>query len=227
MMPMLPAVRPPDLSSTPNGKLWPSQLSPINLPGIGVGTMHPLMVRACNALFLVAKQETGQVLTATSLADCYRNYEMQLSVFQQRYSPLNVPGKTTTQNSRFGPDGKTWYLKLAPNGRPYAPVAGFDRNGNAASNHGMGIAMDMQLWDAKNNHGMGIQSNGLFWGWLTAPGLVKEPTWRIGTGSNIESFGLSFELIDEPWHVHLSVASPTKRVLDIEAFCGGPAGVKP
>ena len=219
MMPMLPAARPADLANTPNGKLWPNQLAPINLPGIGVGTLHPLMVRACNALFLAAKQETGQTLTATSLADCYRSFAQQLAVFQQRYSPTLKPGSTTTLNSRLGPDGWQWFLRLAPNGQPFAPVAGFDRNGNAASNHGMGIAIDLQLWDDANHHGIGITSNALFWAWLSAPGMVKG-AWAVGTGSNAESFGLSWELQSEPWHLHLASATPTKRVLDIEAFLG-------
>jgi hypothetical protein len=219
MMPMLPAVRPPDLAGTPNGKLWPNQLTTILLPGIGMGTLHKLMVRALNCLFLVAKQETGQTLTATSLADCYRSYAMQRQVFYDRYSPIFIAGKTTMNDGRLGPDGKRWFLKLDQRGVPFSVLAGFDADGNAKSNHGDGIAIDLQLWDDKNKHGMYLNSNALFWAWLTAPGLVKGP-WAVGTGSNIESFGLSFELVSEPWHVHLATATPTKRVLDIEAFLG-------
>jgi len=219
MMPMLPSVRPADLANTENGKLWPTQLAPINLPGIGVGMVHPLMARSLNCLFLVASQETGQAVTATSLGDCYRSFSMQVQVLQQRYSPTFIPGRTTMADGRLGPDGKRWFLRLAPNGQPFSPVAGFDANGKAKSNHGDGCAIDLQLWDNANHHGMSLTSNGLLWAWLTAPGLVKGP-WAVGTGSNVESFGLSFELPAEPWHVHLATAAPTKRVLDIEAFLG-------
>jgi hypothetical protein len=146
---------------------------------------------------------------------------MQLQVFLQRYAPVHTPGKTTTQDARYGPDGKRWFLKLSPNGHPLAPVAGFDMQGRPKSNHGDGIAIDLQLWDTSNNHGMGLTSNPLFWAWLSNPDMVTSPQWKIGTGSNAESFGLSWEIKSEPWHLKLCVPTPTQRVLDIEKFLAG------
>ena len=216
-VPMLPVKLPADLSGSHNGKLWPSQVAPINLPGIGVGNLHKAAVDAFNCLFLVAKQETGQTITATSLGDAYRSYDMQKTVFLQRFSPTLKPGSSSSSITRIGPDGKTWYIRLSPGGQPFAPVAGFLPNGEAASNHGWGLALDCQLWDETNHHGMGLNSNALFWAWLSAPNTAPSQ-YRIGTGSNAESFGLSWELIDEPWHLRLSTGGPTQRVTDLKNF---------
>lgn len=205
---VIPVVKPADLANSQNGKLFPSQLGVINLPGVGAGTLHPLAVRAFNCLFLMAKLETGQTITAVSNADDYRSYEMQLRVFMERYTPGYLPWRNTTADRRLGPDGTWWFKRIGK-----SPVAS-----PGQSNHGWGLALDCALWNESKV--VGINSNALFWGWLAAPNLAPAE-YHLGTGSNAESFGLSWETQSEPWHLRLVVGDKTaQRVLDIEKFLG-------
>ena len=68
--PIISMKLPNGITAPMNGKLFPTQLAPINLPGLGMGTLHPLAVQAFNCLFLIAQIETGQTMTATSNAVC-------------------------------------------------------------------------------------------------------------------------------------------------------------
>jgi hypothetical protein len=211
-----PIVYPPGLDLNRNGQLFPSELTPIFLPGVGMGTMHPTAVRAFNCLFLMALVDTGQTMTATSNGDDYRSYDMQLRVFEQRYSPTYDPAYNVLENRRKGPDGKMWYLKRSrKNGPPYSPVAS-----PGTSNHGYGIALDCALWlPDVSSKPQSVTSNKLFFAWLSGKNGAPA-NYRIGQGTNAESFGLSWEMQSEPWHLRLVTGAPTQRVLDIEAFLG-------
>lgn len=86
-------------------------------------------------------------------------------------------------------EGKTWYLK-----KGFAQVAT-----PGTSNHGLGLALDVAEW--RIDHVVGIASSPA-WNWLLA---------------NADSFGLSWEVQSEPWHIRLYVGdNPTQRVIDFE-----------
>lgn len=209
-------VLPTDLLSSSNGHLFPSQLAPIYLPGIGMGTLHPLAVRVFNMLHWAGLAETGQVMTATSNADDYRSYDMQLQVFLQRYTPNYIPLRNVLSDRRMGPDGKMWYKRIL--------VAAVATPGK--SNHGWALALDGALWVLDDKTGRwsirGYVTNKLFFAWLSAPGwFAEDHPWHLGTGSNAESFGLSWEMQSETWHLrYVEGDNVPRRVLDMEAYMG-------
>ena len=214
--PIISMKLPNGITAPMNGKLFPTQLAPINLPGLGMGTLHPLAVQAFNCLFLIAQIETGQTMTATSNADDYRDYSMQERLFRSRYTPnfdaKRCISKTTGKlwKTTNGGDGRFWYqLKNTS----MAAVPG-------TSNHGFGLAVDCALWVSSSVKS--LTSNGLFHAWLCMPNLAP-PQYRIGTGSNVESFGLSWEVQSEPWHIRYAVGNVIpQRVRDIMNFLGAP-----
>ena len=179
-----------------------------------MGNLHPVAAQAWNTLALVAKSETGQNMTATSLADTYRSYTQQETVFRQRYTTSYNPITTTTEYKIW--NGQKWYKK-----RGVAQVAT-----PGTSNHGLGLAIDAALWVQKPDGSWkieGVTTNGLFFAWLSYPNLAPE-AYRIGTGSNAESFGFSWEVQSEPWHLRFVEGAPTQRIKDIEAFFAGMRG---
>lgn len=206
-----PFRKPADLEGTPNGQLWPHQLEPILLPGVGMGTLHPLAARAFNWLFWQAKQDTGQTMTATSNADDYRSYDMQKSVFLQRMSRIFIPIVCTLVTRMW--EGVKYWLK-----RGNAQVAT-----PGTSNHGWGCALDCALWvEVKPGQWkvVALTTNPWFWAWLSAPDQIPVGNpWRIGTGSNAESFGLSWENQTETWHLRYNQAEDIpKRIIDLETY---------
>jgi hypothetical protein len=193
---MLPVVRvtmPTNLAKATNGRLWPNQLAPMHLPGANTSVLHPLAARAFGALFIAALAETGQTMTATSSADCYRSLDIQLWAWNDRMLPTYNP-LTCTRTSKVW-NGKTWWLKR---GMAECAVPG-------TSNHGWGIAVDVALWDAVGRKTLPVDGNQWFWAWLL---------------QNAASFGLSWETT-ETWHLRYTVGDAVpQRVLDIEAFLG-------
>jgi hypothetical protein len=175
-----------------NGKLGPCDLAALYLPGCGTGSLHPYTKRAWDAMVLICHLETGATLTATSVADTYRSYERQEAVFRLRMLPHYDPVRCTTTTRLW--NGHKWWLR-----RGMAPVAtpGF-------SNHGVGIAVDLAIWSGGRINS--ITSNSLVFNWLLR---------QAGT------FGFSWELQSEPWHVRHFVGNDvTQRVKDIEKFLG-------
>jgi LAS superfamily LD-carboxypeptidase LdcB len=93
-------------------------------------------------------------------------------------------------------NGQTWWLR-----RGMAQVAT-----PGQSNHGWGLAVDVGLWDASARTVLPVDGNAWFWGWLLG---------------NAASFGLSWEVLSEPWHLrYVAGDAIPQRVLDIEAFLG-------
>ena len=194
---MLPVVRvtmPADLAKATNGRLWPSQLAPMHLPGANTAVLHRNAARVFGALFVAALAETGQTMTATSAADCYRSLDLQLSAWNARMVPKYNP-VTCSRTSKVW-NGQTWWLR-----RGMAQVAT-----PGQSNHGWGLAVDVGLWDASARTVRPVDGNSWFWGWLLG---------------NAASFGLSWEVQSEPWHLrYVAGDAIPQRVLDIEAFLG-------
>jgi hypothetical protein len=178
-----------------NGKLGPCDLTPVYLPGVGTGSLHPYTKRAWDALVLICKLETGATLTATSVADTYRSYAQQEWVFRQRMLPHYDPIRCTTTTRTW--EGKTWWLR-----RGMAPVASPGK-----SNHGVGIAVDVAIWAGSKITSLG--GNKIVFGWM-----LREAG----------SFGFNWELASESWHVRHHVGDTvTQRVKDIEKFLAGAA----
>jgi hypothetical protein len=183
-----------------------------------MGTLHPLAERAFSWLFQTVKAETGITMSAVSNGDDYRSYEMQHDVFMQRYLPNYNILRTTKADPRIGPDGRVWYKKWG-----VAAVAS-----PGTSNHGWGLALDVALWVETKPWVwkiMPVTSNPLLFAWLSTPGWIKpDNPWCIGSGTNAESFGLSWEMQTEKWHLRYNAGDfIPQRILDLEAWYAGQA----
>ncbi|NDB81328.1 MAG: hypothetical protein EB127_01060 [Alphaproteobacteria bacterium] len=124
-----PVVLPSDLKEQENGKLDAKLLSPIDKNG---GRLHHNVAKAFNLMFNAAKKD-GVELKATSSADTYRTYDVQVRTFQKRYSRIPRLG----QKPKVW-EGKKYWLKK---GQAGAAVPG-------TSNHGYGIAIDLVMHTA-------------------------------------------------------------------------------
>lgn len=215
--PVIPVVLPHTLNGVENGKLSNEQLQRITLPGITFGGQaHPLAARAWNALVVAVVANTGQTLTCSG--NPYRSYQSQLLLFLSRYEPVSQAVYLATSSSKR----KFWAQGVA-NGypsnywriKPGVAMAGVP----GTSNHGLGLAFDSALFVGGKI--VGVTSNPLFWAWMSAPNLAP-PEYKLGTGTNVESFGFSWEAQSEPWHLRYWAAEfIPQRVRDIENFLGG------
>ena len=162
--PVLPIVMPSDLAGQKNGELKPALLRDIKAPN---GKLHSLAATAWNAMQLAAYFDGIEL----KHVGAYRPLKEQINLFNTRYSTEKTPRKPQVTRKYLG---KTWYLKkgMAPAGVP------------ATSNHGIGLAIDVNL------------SSG------------KELKWLLGDGfmtSNALKYGFSWEVKDGPnaeaWHI--------------------------
>lgn len=160
-----------------NGRIPLTQLTQVTLPGTRQACyLYNPAARALDAMVAEVFVQHGVTLTGSTPApgDCYRSYDQQLAVFNQRYRPTYNPLTCTLADARTGPDGTRWY-KL----RGVAAVAS-----PGTSNHGLGIAIDLAIWDGTK--AVAITSNLPLFTWL----LV-----------NAIRFGFSWESQSEPWHL--------------------------
>jgi hypothetical protein len=217
ILPVHPVSLPSDLKGQQNGRLCLCLLKPVIFPGQGTSSLHLLAAEAWEYLTVAALQETGQVMTCTSLGDAYRSYNAQLQVFLQRAEPVSYNewiAAESWRRRRFTYDNNSYWL-FHENVSPVA-VPG-------TSNHGWALAVDAAL--LVNGRVRSVTSNQLFFAWLAAPNQVQG-VWAVGTGSNAESFGFSWEgqrdtnkKGAEPWHLRLVTGDqPTRRVLDTRAW---------
>lgn len=162
--PVLPIIMPSDLADQKNGELKPALLRGIKAPN---GKLHSLAATAWNAMQLAAYFDGIEL----KHVGAYRPLKEQINLFNTRYSTEKTPRKPQVTRKYLG---KTWYLKkgMAPAGVP------------ATSNHGIGLAIDVNL------------SSG------------KELKWLLGDGfmtSNALKYGFSWEVKDGPnaeaWHI--------------------------
>lgn len=126
-------VLPSALAGQKNGRLHPELLARIKCGG----QMWTGAARAFNAMYDHAKRD-GIVLR--NIGD-YRPYERILALFHDRYS-LKDQGRKPQVTRRF--DGKVWYLKKGK-----APAAAPDPTGKTGSNHGWGLAIDLDVTNGK------------------------------------------------------------------------------
>jgi hypothetical protein len=138
---------PSSLKGKRNGELPDSIL--VQLPSPARGRMEKTAARAFAALAAAFKHDTNRSLGTTSAADAYRSRANQIGAFYKRYRSVFNPLTCTLTDGRLGPDGKRWY-KL----RGVAALAGFDKDGNVKSLHGLGLAADLSpvntIWLEKN-----------------------------------------------------------------------------
>lgn len=224
LLPVHPVTMPDGLNGQKNGRLSVCSIRPVVFPYWGAMSLYPSAADAAEMLMLAAKLDTGQVMTCTSPGDVYRTWQAQLNVFLDRAEPVDYETWLAADSWRrriFQYDGHTYWLFH----EDVSPVAV-----PGTSNHGWALAVDFALF--VNGRIVNIRSNGLFWGWLAAPGLVEGP-WRIGGGSNAESFGFSWEgqrdlnkKGAEPWHLRYVMGDErTPRVRDMLAYIAATGGV--
>jgi len=127
-LPINPVVLPSDLKDQENGNLDVKLLSPIDKNN---GRLHHVAAKAFSIMFNAAKKDKVELI-ATSSADTYRAYDIQVRTFENRYSRIPRLG----QESKIW-QGKKYWLKK---GKAGAAIPG-------TSNHGYGIAIDLVIND--------------------------------------------------------------------------------
>jgi hypothetical protein len=171
----IPITKPCDLNGTSNGKLPASLLTPIPVPS--GGRLHHLAARSWTAMVNHAAVD-GVRFRGISTGDCYRSYDAQVTLFQQRYVPGPGPGQKTW-------NGVVYHLKT---GMAPAAVPG-------TSNHGDGLAIDACALDAA----------GKIVALDPSPGTTigrRAYQWLM---DHYVAYGWSHEYTDpksEPWHLH-------------------------
>lgn len=218
MLPIRPVSIPSGLRPSMNGRLGPCDLTTMFCAGVGHVSVHPQAKRAFVALFTACLGATGRTLTVVSQGDHYRSLQAQEALFRSRYSVGGTAGGCKSWDSDGNGQPEQWCKHLVDGKVPNtAAVPG-------TSNHGLGLALDVGVWDADARRVRGITTYSDTWQWLSTPRAV-DPAWHVGTGTNVESFGLSWELQNEPWHLRLVTGDkPTRRVLDTEAWIAAEGG---
>lgn len=155
------------------------------------GNLHHDAARAYKALAFMC-MAIGLPLTYT-YGGTYRNYQAQISLFLQRYSPDYIPEAATKVWN-----GKTYWIKP---GVAMAAVPG-------TSNHGWGIAIDF-AFDSDVSDGIGPDD---------AATITSHPQWPAFKQYALDC-GFSWESTSEPWHLRLVTGSAmTQTVLNAEAI---------
>jgi LAS superfamily LD-carboxypeptidase LdcB len=176
---------PADLKNEKNGQLHPILLRDIKAPK---SKLHHIAATAWNAMQLAAYFDGIEL----KHVGAYRLLSEQIALFNNRYSTEKTPRKPEVTRNYLG---KTWYLKkgMSPAGVP------------ATSNHGLGLAIDINL------------SSG------------KELQWLLGDGfmtSNALKYGFSWEVKDGPnaeaWHIRYIAGDKLPQAV-LEAIAAFPS----
>lgn len=117
-----------------NGKLPAALLVPIT----GGGQLYKPAAAQFNAMAAAAKKDG---ITIRNVSKGYRSYETQVRLFRERYSRLPTLRKPAVKRKW---EGHTWWLKKGK-----APVATPPENGRGGSNHGWGLAQDINVTNPK------------------------------------------------------------------------------
>jgi hypothetical protein len=126
-------VLPTALKSQINGKLEAGTLAKIAIGG------H-MWIGAARAFNAMNKKAVADGIKLINIGD-YRSYQGQLAMFKDRYA-LTDGGRVPQVTRTFG--GKTWYLKKGK-----SPSAAPDPTGKKGSNHGWGLAIDLNVTNPK------------------------------------------------------------------------------
>lgn len=120
-------------NGTLNGQLSPALLAPV-LCG---GRMYRPAARKFNEMYEAAD---AAGIKLKNIGD-YRSLEQQMTMFKQRYSLVDE-GRVPQVTRKY--KGKTWYLK-----KKMSPSAVPDPTGKTGSNHGWGLAIDLDVTKVK------------------------------------------------------------------------------
>ena len=196
----LPVTQPASLAKDKNGYLGPCNLHPVFMLGHGFMNLHPVVARVWNALNVACLAATGMHLSS-SVGGCYRPFAQQLSGFLTSYVALFDANTCEVWGQRTY-NGAVWYL-LKGHSAKASP---------GTSNHGLGLAIDLSIWNMVTQREESITAEAAVWQWVQ---------------DNAVEFGFSWEGAQpgqpgwEPWHVRYVLGDVvTARVTDIEAFVG-------
>lgn len=164
-----------------NGKLDLDLLTPImamvNGESTLVGRLLPNPARAWNAMVAAAAVD-GIELRPTSMADTFRSYAIQETIFRQRYSTSEVAGFLGTKRW----NGQVWYQ------RPHTAMAAVP----GTSNHGWANAVDVANASGARLMWMVRWAETFGWSWETQ----SEP-WhlRYVAGDQLPAAVLAHEML--------------------------------
>lgn len=195
-LPVLPVQFPPGLAGTENGKLAVENLTKIN----EWGSLYGSCARAWNALVFDASNLFPVLPLTFTFGGMYRSYDDQVKTFLSRYRPGYVAGNRS--NKKY-------------NGQWYHIVSGAIAATPGTSNHGWGLAIDM-AYDTDTSDGVYPDD---------AAYIVSHPQWPWLL-ENVISYGFSFELQSEPWHIRYILGDDiAQRVLEFEDATGDGVAV--
>lgn len=162
--PVIPVVLPADLRGTSNGRLRPAQL--VNIEPYG--RLHPRAADAWHAMRVTAAA-AGIELKPTSVADTYRTYLQQRTLFLARYNATTKLKAAIAKKQ--GKDVRVWegtpYIKK--DGVASAAVPG-------TSNHGLGLTVDVA--GASGARLDWLEDNAVRFGWSWEFTSGAEP-WHV------------------------------------------------
>jgi hypothetical protein len=221
MIEFKPVSMPASLTGQSNGKLTPSNLTPVLFRGVGHLSFHPVAARSWNLMSALCTADTKSTMSTTGT---YRTYDQQLQLFLARYTDSYLPVRNVSTSKRTW-QGKVWYLR-----RGYAPCAT-----PGTSNHGWALAIDTAI--ARSTYDPVAKVNVT----KIIPITADLPVWRWLV-NNAVSFGWSWEGVRvpgnwmpgdpapagfEPWHLRYVAGDVVpQRILDIEAWFAAQAGTK-
>jgi hypothetical protein len=141
-LPVLPRIKPADLSGVANGRLPGHLLVTIDMAG-RPARCHPQMARALRALLHDCRQATGVELTNVGH---YRSFDAQVALLKARYV-------RASSGTRFW-DG-SWWRK----------VTGATVATPGTSDHGWGLAIDAAVRDPRSGQAAGVYRSAA-WNWI-------------------------------------------------------------
>jgi hypothetical protein len=216
VLPVVNVKKPANIVGLSAAQINSTHNTPVFFPGAGWSALNKQAARSWNCMALKAQQETGITLTAISVADVLRSYNVQVQGFHRDYTlgwTLAVNGLSNlTKNTRKwnGTPGnlgvgvmKTYYLKKGAT--PKAIPGG--------GNHPLGLAVDVAVYDPNLDDGnkwpggsRNIRTKPILWNWL-----LKNAGSRFGW-----SWENSQEGIDDPHLRYFAGDNIPKEVLAIE-----------
>lgn len=197
-LPIVSVVLPGDLAGRQNGRL-DEVIVKVN----NAGWLHNKAIRGWNALVAGAALQ-GIPMTFT-FGGMYRSYENQELTFRKSYVDHYDPAICVLEDQRTWM-GIRWYKRR---GHSAKAVPG-------KSNHGWGLAIDM-AYDSNPYDGIYPDD---------ATAITSHPGWTW-LRSTIPTYGFSWELQSEPWHIRWVVGDRIPAAVAAFEASGAPVPVTP
>jgi len=201
MITVQPVTLPTAQGTLVNGKLNACQVRPVYFPKHGHLSLGVMTAPNWEALTTVCTAATGFVLTCSSAADAYRDFDRQYRGFFVRYvatfDSTTCYGKNDSRNRTF--EGKKYYLL-----KGFSPMAA-----PGTSNHGLAIAVDVAVWYHGTVIGITDSRCRAAWQWLQDNATHYGFTWEALPGSKNW----------EPWHIRYILGdTKSQGLMEWEAF---------